>query len=171
MLYRKRKPLSYSITPPKRIRTMGHVCYPNKWSKMAITGVKMASTLILYRICMICIWIDCKFSSEFNYFHLEVIRGHITGSKKVIWGRKSEKCRNTAKCTWYAYHSTGNFPLNSMICILRSFEVILRGQKRSFGVENRKYGQMHKICISFDWRFYSEFNYLHFEVSRGHLRD
>ena len=113
---------------------------------------------------MIYIPFGWKFSSEFNGVHLEVIRGHLTGSKKVIWGRKSEirpnaqdmhtirleifpwiqwcasrghprssngvkkghlgsKIGNTAKCTWYAYHSTGIFSLNSIISISRSSEV------------------------------------------------
>ena len=53
-------------------------------------GVKMASTLFLYRICLICISLDWKFSPEFIFVHLGVIRGHLTGSKKVIWGQKSK---------------------------------------------------------------------------------
>ena len=38
----------------------------------------------------ICIWIDWKFSSEFNGVHLEVIRGHLRGQKRSFWGQKSE---------------------------------------------------------------------------------
>ena len=44
-------------------------------------GAKMANTLILYRICMPCLWIDWYFSSEFNGVHIEVILGHIRGQK------------------------------------------------------------------------------------------
>ena len=57
-------------------------------------GGKMASILLLYRICMICIWIDWKFSSEFNGVHLEVIRGHLKGQKRSFWGQKSEMWPN-----------------------------------------------------------------------------
>ena len=123
----------------------------------------MASTLFFYRICLICISLDWKFSPEFIFVHLGVIRGHLTGSKKVIWGQKSKirpnsndmhiirleifsrvhfftsrghprssygvkkghlgsKISSMAKYTWYAYHSIGNFLLNPMVCISRSFE-------------------------------------------------
>ena len=57
-----------------------------------------------------------------------------------------------------------------MVCISRSSKVILGVQKGHFGVENRKYGQMHMICIPFDWKFFSESNGMHLKVIRGHLR-
>ena len=59
----------------------------------------------------------------------------------------------------YAYESIGhmNFLLNSMICILRSSEVILEVKKGHFGVKNLKYGRMHMICIWIDCKFSSEF--------------
>ena len=81
-------------------------------------------------------------------------QGHLRSSYGVKKGHLGSKIWNMAKCTRYAYHSVGNFPLNSMMCISRSSEVILRGQKRSFGVKNLKYGQIHKICISFDGHFF-----------------
>ena len=94
----------------------------------------------------------------YSWVHFFTSRGHPRSSYGVKKGHLGSKIGNMAKCTWYAYHSIGNFLLNPMICISRSSEVILRGQKRSFGVENRKYGQMHMICIPFDWKFSSEFN-------------
>ena len=106
----------------------------------------------------------------FSWVHFYTSRGHPRSSYGVKKGHLGSKIGNMAKCTWYAYHSIGNFLLNPMVCISRSSEVILRGQKRSFGVENRKYGQMHMICIPFDWKFSSEFNDLHLEVIRGHPR-
>ena len=59
---------------------------PNK----VIIGVKMEIILITWRICMICIWIDCKFDAHSDSVHVKVIWGHLKGSKKVIWGRKSK---------------------------------------------------------------------------------
>ena len=58
--------------------------------KRVIIGVKMTSSLIYYRICMTCIWIDWKFSSEFTGVNLEVIRGHPRGQKWSFWGQKSK---------------------------------------------------------------------------------
>ena len=60
------------------------------WTNKVIKGVKMEIILITWRICMICIWIDCKFDAHSDSVHVKVIWGHLTGSKKVIWGRKSK---------------------------------------------------------------------------------
>ena len=90
----------------------------------------------------------------FSRIHSCASRGHLRSSYGVKKGHLGSKFGNTAKCTWYAYHSIGNFLLNPMVGISRSSEVILRGQKRSFGVKNLKYGQIHKICISFDGHFF-----------------
>ena len=59
-----------------------------------IKGHKMIIILISGQICIICIWIDWKFSAELNGVHLEVIRGHLRGQKRSFWGQKSEKCPN-----------------------------------------------------------------------------
>ena len=75
-----------------------------------------------------------------------------------------------AKCTWYAYRSIGNFISNSMVCVSRSFDVILGVNKGHCGVKNRKYGQMYIKCIWIDSKFYSDSNDVHVKVTRGHLR-
>ena len=48
---------------------------------------------MLYRICMICIWIDWKFSSEFNCVHLEVIWGQLGGQKGHFWVENRKYCQ------------------------------------------------------------------------------
>ena len=90
----------------------------------------------------------------FSWVHFCASRGHLRSSCGVKKGHLGSKIENTPKCTWYTYHSIGNFLRSSFLCISRSSEVILRGQKRSFGVKILKYGQMHKICISFDREFF-----------------
>ena len=93
-------------------------------------------------------------------------RGHPRSSYGVKKGHLGSKIENTAKCTWYTYHSIGNFLRSSFLCISRSSEVILWGQKRSFGVKILKYAKMHKICISFDRDFF----WIQCCASRGHSR-
>ena len=127
----------------------------------------MAKTLIFYRICMICISFEWKFTPEFIFSHLEVIRGHLMGSKKVIWGRKSVIWPNAHDMHtirleiffWIQWYASQGHP--------RSSYGVKKGH---FGVENRKCGQMHMICISIDSKFYSDSNDVHLEVIRGHLR-
>ena len=77
----------------------------------------------------ICIPFGWKFSSEFNDVHLEVIRGHLTGSKKVIWGQKSEIWPNSQDMhiiRWAFFSGFNGVHLE----VIRGH---LRGQKKSFG--------------------------------------
>ena len=54
----------------------------------SIKGVNKGGQIFSCPICMICIWIDWKFFSEFNGVRLEVIRGHLRGQKRSFWGQK-----------------------------------------------------------------------------------
>ena len=93
--------------------------------------------------------------------------GHQRSSCGVKKGHLGSKIGNMAKCTWYAYHSIGNFLLNPMVGISRSSEVTLRGQKRSFWGRKSKMWpnahDMHTIWLEI-------FFWIQWYASQGHPR-